>query len=125
MKWLFIIDPLEKLNPATDTTYAMMEESSSRNINIFVAQTSDLFFDKKVKVHASKITFLAGRYSAAKKSALELDDFQITFMRKEPPYNIGFHYSTALLSLSKKIVVNSPRALRDVCGRTPRLFLGG
>jgi glutathione synthase len=34
-------------------------------------------------------------------------------MRKDPPYDIAFHYATELLSLSKSLVINSPQALRD------------
>ncbi len=34
-------------------------------------------------------------------------------MRKDPPYDMSFHYCTELLSLAKTLVVNSPQALRD------------
>ena len=113
MKWLFVIDPIEKLNPATDTTYAIMQESSGRNINCFIAQINDIFFDRKSKVNAAQISFKAMKRSIGKKSVFMLDDFELIFMRKEPPYNMQFHYATILLSLSGTTVVNDPRALRD------------
>ncbi len=34
-------------------------------------------------------------------------------MRKEPPYDLAFHYATQLLSLGETVVVNSPSSLRD------------
>lgn len=113
MRWLFIIDPIEKMNPKTDTTYALMEESHSRNISCFIADVNDLFFDKKAGVNASEITFKNSALKSGNKNSFELDDFGLIFMRKEPPYNLAFHYATCLLSLCKKPVVNSPRALRD------------
>jgi len=34
-------------------------------------------------------------------------------MRKEPPYDLAFHYATHLLSLSGTLVANSPTSLRN------------
>lgn len=113
MRWLFIIDPLEKLNPETDTTYALMKECSRRNIGCFIAEIKDLLFDNKAKVSSSELTFKNAKYFIGNTKVYAIDDFDIIFMRKEPPYDIAFHYATNLLSLSKKIVVNNPRALRD------------
>ena len=114
MKWLFIVDPMEGLDTAKDTTYAMMAESSKRKIDCYVAQISDLYFDKKPKTKASKITFEKSRYNALAQSDFFLDDFEMIFMRKEPPYDIKFHYATLVLSLCKTLVVNNPAALRDL-----------
>ena len=107
MRWLFIIDPLEKLNILTDSTYAIMKESRLRGIEVYFAIINDLFFDKKAKVKASQFS------SNKQKSAFLLDDFDMIFMRKEPPYDMTFHYATIILSLCNKPVVNNPKALRD------------
>ncbi|MBT8333312.1 MAG: hypothetical protein KJP19_02695, partial [Deltaproteobacteria bacterium] len=42
-----------------------------------------------------------------------LADYTLILMRKEPPYDLAFHYSTQLLALAGPTVVNSPSALRD------------
>lgn len=113
MKWLFIIDPLENLNPDTDTTYALIKESSRRDIRCFIACVNDLFFDKSVKINATEIIFGPDSHSLRKNIIHILDDFEIIFMRKEPPYDIKFHYATILLSFCNTLIVNSPKALRD------------
>jgi glutathione synthase len=46
-------------------------------------------------------------------SEQSLKDYDLILMRKEPPYDLAFHYATHLLSLSGTLVVNSPAALRD------------
>ena len=106
MRWLFIIDPLEKLNISTDSTYAIMKESNNRNIKVYFCTINDLFFDKKAKVKASQFS------SKKQKAAFLLDDFDMIFMRKEPPYDMAFHYATILLSLCNRPVVNNPKSLR-------------
>ena len=112
MKWLFIIDPIEKLNPETDTTYALMKEAFSRKTETFIATIQDLQFEKVAKVSAQRIQF-ARTHSVGQKKIFLLNDFDLILMRKEPPYDLGFHYATELLSLAKTKVVNSPQALRD------------
>jgi len=111
MRWLFIIDPLENLNKSTDTTYPIIRESCNRGIDTFIAQIDDLFFDKKAKLAAKKIEF-AEKEKLGEKSVFSLDEFDLIFMRKDPPYDYAFHFATQLLSFSKK-VVNSPQSLRD------------
>ncbi len=111
MRWLFIIDPIENLNKSTDTTYPIIRESCNRGIDTFIAQIGDLFFDKKARLAARKIEF-AEKEKLGEKSVFPLDEFDLIFMRKDPPYDYAFHFATQLLSFSKK-VVNSPQSLRD------------
>ena len=112
MKWLFIIDPLEKLNKDTDTTYPIMVESYNRKIDVFAAEINNLFFENKAKVSARKINFKQ-IIKVYKEKIFHLDDFDLIFMRKDPPYDLAYHYATNILSFSRKITVNSAQCLRD------------
>ncbi len=112
MRWLFIIDPLNKLHKDTDTTYPIMKESIGRRIDTFIAEIGDLFFDKKAMLLAQKIDFKT-KIAISNKESFLLDEFDLIFMRKEPPYNYAFHYATQLLSFCGKKVVNSPQSLRN------------
>lgn len=112
MKWLFIIDPINKLNTDTDTTYPIMVESFNRKIDVFIAEITDLFFDDKIKVNVQKTNFKY-KLDVSNKRIFLLDDFDLIFMRKEPPYDLAFHYATNMLSFSRKKVVNSAESLRD------------
>jgi glutathione synthase len=106
MRWLFVIDPIEQLNLDTDSTIAIMDEAKNRNIEVSYCTIYDIFFQDKVQA-------LTSDYKTQTKTIEYLESFNLIFMRKEPPYEMNFHYATELLSLSKTLVVNNPEALRD------------
>ncbi len=104
-RWLSIIDPPAGLNPDTDTTLAVIAEARRRGIVVDIAMIDALFFDSRAMVTAT------GAHGQTASGAL--DDYTFIFMRKEPPYDLNFHYATQLLSLATTTVVNNPSALRD------------
>jgi len=112
MRWLFIIDPISGLNPDTDTTYSIMREAYNREVVIYITEIENLFFADGIKVFARRIEF-EDRYIVRDREIHFINDFDLIHMRKEPPYNLAFHYSTNLLSLATRPVVNHPQALRD------------
>ena len=105
MKWLVVLDPLEELNPKTDTSLALIEEARSRGIEVDTATIDKLFFISHAAVLATDEKGL--------ETENKLGDYQLILMRKEPPYDLAFHYATHLLSLSRTRVVNNPAALRN------------
>ena len=113
MKWLFVIDPIESLNYETDSTYAIMKEAYRQGINVFCCRTQDIFFKEGIKCVSRSFSLAGESYKLSPVLNLHLDTFDIIFMRKDPPYDMTFHYCTQLLSLTKSLVVNSPQALRD------------
>lgn len=112
MKWLYVIDPLETLHPETDTTYAIMRESAGRGIASHVCTIKDLLFTTRITANVQQITFGSGDVQLGDMENQPLDDFDLILMRKEPPYDLAFHYATALLSLTSAPVFNAPEALR-------------
>ena len=52
MKFLFVIDPIEKLNFETESTIEIMNESAKSNIQIYYCECKDLFFEHN-KVYAN------------------------------------------------------------------------
>ena len=105
MRWLVVLDPIDGLKSKTDTSLAVIRTARSRGISVHTATIEELYFDGRAAVLASD--------AEGKKHDLSLDDYALIFMRKEPPYDLAFHYATQLLSLTKAMVVNSPSSLRD------------
>ncbi len=105
MKWLVVLDPLDRLLEKTDTSLAMIRQARKIGITVDTATIDALYFSDQAMVAAIDA-------SGAEKNEL-LASYQCIFMRKEPPYDLGFHYATQLLSLAGTRVVNSPQALRD------------
>ena len=113
MKWLFVIDPIENLNYETDSTYAIMKEAFRQEIKVFCCRIQDIFYKEGIRCYSRSFSLGAESYKVGSITNSLLDTFDIVFMRKDPPYDLNFHYCTQLLSLTNSLVVNSPQALRD------------
>ncbi len=105
MRWLVVLDSMEGLNPKTDTSLALITQGRANGYEVDTATIEKLYFDKKASVIAEDVDGNNHIYS--------LDTYNLILMRKEPPYDLAFHYATHLLSLSNTLVVNSPSSLRD------------
>jgi len=105
MKWLVVLDPIEGLISRTDTSLAVISKAREKGISVDTAAIENLFFETFAAVIATN--------EEGKRNIVPLDDYDLIFMRKEPPYDLAFHYATQLLSLTKACVVNSPSSLRD------------
>ncbi len=113
MKWLFVIDPIKELNHDTDSTYAIMKESFKLEIEIFICRIQDLFYKNEVWSICTPVIFKLDNYVLGPKKTLALNSFNLIFMRRDPPYDLKYHYALLLLSLTTTKVINSPQAIRD------------
>lgn len=105
MKWLVVLDPLDGLVARTDTSISLINKAREKNIEVFTATIDRLFFE----THAAVVATAAN----GEVEEHRLAHFDLILMRKEPPYDLAFHYATQLLSLAGTRVVNSPTALRE------------
>lgn len=106
MRWLFVIDQIDSLNRETDTTIAVMEAAKKKEIEVFWTTIGGLSWE-------GSLTARANPYPEGETRLEETSGFDLILMRKEPPYDLAFHYATELLSHAGTRVVNEPRALRD------------
>ena len=128
MQILFITDPLDTFNIYKDTTFSMMREAQQRGHTLVVCGPQDVRWQQGEKVTAfvRDIT-LTGKTEAgdnwytAKQSHPDerpqaLCEFDAVLMRKDPPFDSEYFYSTHLLEQGEREgakVFNKPRALRD------------
>ncbi|MGI9536761.1 MAG: hypothetical protein ACR2PB_06810 [Desulfocapsaceae bacterium] len=105
MRWLVVLDPLDGLISKTDTSLAVINRARGEGIEVDTATIEELYFEQKARVLAT------GADGTTQPKTL--GDYDLVFMRKEPPYDMRFHYATHLLSLGDTLVLNSPSALRD------------
>ena len=120
MKIAFLLDPLDSIKTYKDTTYAIMEEAVGRGHELHVLQIEDLFFSADgVKVFAQSLELVAGAthwYRVSEKAVYQLANFDVVLMRKDPPFDLEYLYSTYLLEIAMEEgarVFNAPKALRD------------
>ena len=120
MKLAVILDPLGEIKTYKDTTYAIMREAAKRGHSIYALMQGDVFLrDGKVSGYARELMLKDDAhdwYDAAEPSVTPLKDFGAVLMRKDPPFDMEYVYSTYLLELAEQQgarVVNNPRAVRD------------
>ena len=120
MKIAFVLDPLDSIKTYKDSSYAMMREAASRGHALSSLQQEDLIMrDGKVFGYARDLALTSDAkqwYRAGERSAVGLNTFDAVMMRKDPPFDMEYIYSTYLLELAQRQgawVINDPRAVRD------------
>jgi glutathione synthase len=119
MRIVVILDPIETLKPYKDTSLAIMREAAIRGHQLFVALQSDLFLrQEKVRLRAQLFEFSdeVSWYQLEQSAEYAPQDFDVVLMRKDPPFDNEFLYSTYLLDLAVQQgarVLNNPASVRD------------
>jgi glutathione synthase len=119
MKFAFILDPLESLKIVKDTSLAIMREAAARGHTLFVAEQDDLILrNGTALLQAAEFQFSEGQewFSLDAKTLHAPTDFDAVLMRKDPPFDTEYIYSTYLLELAENQgarVLNRPRSIRD------------
>jgi glutathione synthase len=120
MDYAFILDPLPELKAYKDSSVAMMRALAARGHAIYALEPSDLFWDAQgTRARVVPLTLNADDadwYRAGAPEDRALKDFAAVLMRKDPPFDMEYVYSTYLLETAEREgarVFNRPRAIRD------------
>jgi len=117
---LFLIDPPEHLDPATDTSLALMREGSRRGHRVFFSTLGQLRLDNGAPMaRACTVSFPAGSelFTAGPQIDLDLATLDVLFMRKDPPVDAAYLHATYILDrLPMRVLqINPARALQRHC----------
>jgi glutathione synthase len=115
-----IMDPIQSIHYKKDSTLAMLWEAKNRDCELYYLEQKDLFLrDGKAWGNASVLTVFHDEnrwYELGEKKKIRLSDLNIILMRKDPPFNSEYVYTTYLLENAERdgaLVVNKPQSLRD------------
>lgn len=116
MKFVFILDPLDQLKSEKDTSLAIMREAADRGHELFVSMQHELFLRGDIaRIKARKFNFTTQSYSLENPIECLPADFDAVIMRKDPPFDNEYLYSTYLLEIAQNQgarVYNKPAAIR-------------
>jgi glutathione synthase len=118
-RFLFIMDPIERILPDKDTTFVFMLESQARGHGVYICEVHDLFVDAArpgARVRRAEVVRGVPHYRLIEERVEPIDWFHAVFMRKDPPVDLTYLFATHVLSLvdpSRTFVMNHPRGLRD------------
>jgi len=120
MKIAFLADPLDSFKTYKDTTYAMMAEAARRGHAVYAFEQGDLAWEGGAVVADAVRLTLTGDphdwYRADARQTTPLTGFDAILLRKDPPFDMEYIYTTYLLERAEAQgarVVNRPRAVRD------------
>ena len=129
-KIAFLMDPIETVSVKKDSTLAMIAAAQQRGLEIFYLQQDGLVLSAGVVTALTRSLRLrddfcatldpntAGDdwYALGDEQAVALAEMDIVMMRKDPPFDMEYIYTTYLLERAETegvMVVNRPSALRD------------
>ncbi|KQS46855.1 MULTISPECIES: glutathione synthase [unclassified Sphingomonas] len=114
------MDPLDSINIAGDSTFALMLSAQDRGHKLFQYSAEDLNYrDGKVWAKAHPVTVqrvVGDHFSVGEPVNLDLgDEADVVLMRQDPPFDLGYITATHLLEriADKTLVVNDPAQVRN------------
>ncbi|XWK86987.1 MAG: glutathione synthase [Phormidium sp.] len=128
MKFAFIIDPIQKLDPGHDTSVALMEAAQQLGHEVWITQAESLSvvngqaWALLQRVQLTPVQLVDGRwlitlpwFELGESVFQVLETMDAVFMRTDPPVTIPYLYATYILDYinpEKTLVINSPKGIR-------------
>ena len=114
------MDPIESINFKKDSSLAMLLEAQQRGYEIFYMQQEDLFLQDQ-NACANMTTLSVDNnpqqwFNFREQHTRPLSELDVILMRKDPPFDMNYIFSTYLLELAEAqgtLIVNKPQSLRD------------
>lgn len=115
-----VMDSIKSINLQKDSSFAIILEAQKRNHIIHYMELNDLYLIKDIPYARSRIIVVKKNiekwYQFTQEQHISLSELDVILMRKDPPFNTEFIYSTYILERAEKmgvLVINKPQSLRD------------
>jgi len=115
-----VMDPISGIVTYKDSTFAMLLEAQRRGHELWYMEPSNLTMrDGLALGHMRPLSVTDRRedwFTLGESQNLELGELDFLLMRKDPPFDMDYVYTTYVLDLAEKAgvtVMNRPQSLRD------------
>src|SRR5277367_6145580 len=116
-----VMDPIGAIKPAKDTTLGLLLSAQARGWELHYAEQKDLWLRDGVAwgrlAPLQVFDDLSKWFSLGQVENEKLGEFDVILMRKDPPFDTEYIYSTYILEraqLQGALVCNRPQGLRDI-----------
>ena len=116
-----VMDPITGINPAKDSSLAMLQEAQRRGYGLWYFEQQDLRLRNGVAQGSARALRVADSKTAwfelGPREERPLAGLDVILMRKDPPFGTEYIYTTYILEraeLAGVLVVNKPQSLRDM-----------
>src|SRR5882757_740852 len=101
VRLVVVMDPIGAINPAKDSTLRILLAAQARGWELFYAELKDLWLRDGIawgRLAPLKVTDdSSGWFSLGATANSKLGDFDVILMRKDPPFDTEYIYSTYIL----------------------------
>ena len=115
-----VMDPIESIKPHKDSSFAMLLAAQARGWQLHYMQQGDLFLEGDRCLAHSRLIEVDDNserwFQLGQSQTLPLDQLDVIFMRKDPPFDMEYIYTTYLLEQAERrgtLIVNRCQSLRD------------
>ena len=115
-----VMDPIQHINYSKDTSLSILLAAQRQGYRLFYMEQKDLFLENSLPyAEVQPLRVFENPdcwYELDNRSAVPLNELDAVLMRKDPPFDSEFIYSTYILEAAEKLgtlVVNRPQSLRD------------
>jgi len=116
-----VMDPISAIDPKKDSSLAMLVEAAKRDYEIYYMEQKDLkLIDGCATAQATIIEIFDDQkkwYERKSNVSIDLKELNIILMRKDPPFDMEYIYTTYVLEKAEEdgvLIVNKPQSLRDM-----------
>lgn len=113
------MDPIGPINIDADSTFRIAEEAQARGHELFYYTPDRLFWEEgQVKARGWPLTVrreVGNHYSLGEETEISLSEWDVVWLRQDPPFDMGYITTTHLLELvhPDTLVVNDPFWVRN------------
>ena len=114
------MDPIEDVDINADSTFRLAEEAQNRGHDLYVYTPNDLTFNRgKIIAKVRSISLkrkIGDHVNFGAVELLALSEFDVIWLRQDPPFDMGYITNTHLLDLigQKTLIVNNPFWVRNL-----------
>jgi len=118
VRFLFVMDPAERMIPDKDTSFAFMRGARARGhecLHCLPVQVYNVGRDVFAVARPVVVSDAPPHVVTGELLEVDLAELDAVFVRKDPPFDTAYAHLTQQLDLVKEqtLVVNDPRGLRD------------
>ncbi len=119
LKLAFQMDPMETIKPQSDSSFLAMLEAQARGYEVFHYTPHELsLISGRLTATLRPVTVQDNTddyYAYGAPISMDLTEFDIIFLRQNPPFNMAYITTTYLLEKIKDrvLIINDPTSVRD------------
>jgi len=115
-----VMDPIKSIKVHKDSSFAMLLAAQKRGWTLYYMNQSDLYLENSKAYGATRICRVEDNsehwFELEPAQTLPLTELDVILMRKDPPFDMEYIYTTYMLEQAERqgvLVVNRPASLRN------------